>query len=332
MKGHLLAFSLLVLFLSLSLSACASHPPRVAPEVTLEGEPIGGFTAEELRKRLLLAAPRLAMPPKEPSLDPATGGLIPGLDGWQLDVEKTLREALSAPQGASLSYRFSPWLPQKTLQDLPPAPIYRGNPEKKAMAFLINVAWGNEWIPDLLALLEEEQGSATWFLLGRWAEKNPELAETIAQAGQEIASHGYRDGEWESYSPEEIREDILRADEAIQKVTGQKPLWFSTHKGIVTETILATARELGHETILWSADTADWMDLSVEAMVARVEKRLQPGVLVLMHPTPKTAAAAREILRLGKEKGLTLLPLGELLSPRRLEEPGPLAPPKGSPP
>ncbi|MBT9259524.1 MAG: polysaccharide deacetylase family protein [Clostridiales bacterium] len=323
MGRHPIPWIPFLLFVACLSTACGSHPPRVAPGVTLEGRPIGGMTEDELRLELQVMAPRLAMPPKEPYVDPETGGLIPGLDGWRLDVEMTLKDALSAPQGISLAYRFSPWPPQKALRDLPPAPIYRGNPEKEAMAFLINVAWGNEWIPDLLSLLQEEKASATWFLLGRWVERYPDLARSIRDAGQEIASHGYRDGDWETYTTDEIRKDIQMADEAIEKATGVKPVWFSTHRGIVNEAIVTIARELGHETILWSADTADWMDLSVEAMVARVEKRLQPGVLILMHPTPKTAAAAREILRLGKERGLTLLPLGELLSSRRLEGPPP---------
>ena len=34
------------------------------------------------------------------------------------------------------------------LEDLPPAPIYKGHPEKPMVSFIINVAWGNEYFSE----------------------------------------------------------------------------------------------------------------------------------------------------------------------------------------
>src|SRR5699024_3044764 len=40
--------------------------------------------------------------------------------------------------------------PKVNLTSLPPAPIYRGHPDKEMVSLLINVSWGTEHIPTIL--------------------------------------------------------------------------------------------------------------------------------------------------------------------------------------
>lgn len=41
---------------------------------------------------------------------------------------------------------YSQVKPSVHLESLQPEPIYKGNPDKPMVAFLINVAWGNEYL------------------------------------------------------------------------------------------------------------------------------------------------------------------------------------------
>ena len=59
------------------------------------------------------------------------------------------------------------------------------------VSFIINVAWGNEYLSDMLATLKKHHVSATFFLEGRWVQKNPELAKMIADAGHEVGNHSF---------------------------------------------------------------------------------------------------------------------------------------------
>jgi len=59
------------------------------------------------------------------------------------------------------------------------------------VSFLINVAWGNEYLPDILATLKKQNVKASFFLEGRWVQKNPELAKMIVEAGHEVGNHSY---------------------------------------------------------------------------------------------------------------------------------------------
>ncbi len=50
----------------------------------------------------------------------------------------------------------------------PNLPIYRGNAGKRKVAFVINVAWGNEELMEILEILDYYQLKKTFFLVGRW--------------------------------------------------------------------------------------------------------------------------------------------------------------------
>jgi len=114
---------------------------RVAEGVTLEGKSIGGYTAVELGAYLDSVMKQAEMQPIQPQVDNITKGVIPGLAGRMVDRDQTITECLKAEKNAALSYSWQPVLPEPTPLDLP---IYQGNPEKKQITFVVNVAWGND--------------------------------------------------------------------------------------------------------------------------------------------------------------------------------------------
>lgn len=63
----------------------------------------------------------------------------------------------------------------------------------------------------------------TFFVLGWIAEQYPELVRRIAEAGHEIASHGYAHGLIFQQTREAFREDLRRATDAIEKAVGAVP-------------------------------------------------------------------------------------------------------------
>jgi polysaccharide deacetylase family protein (PEP-CTERM system associated) len=72
-----------------------------------------------------------------------------------------------------------------------------------------------------LDLLDEYNIRATFFVLGWVADTAPELVRKVASRGHEIASKGYNHrGIWQM-SPGEFREDLVRAQEALERASGQ---------------------------------------------------------------------------------------------------------------
>ena len=78
----------------------------------------------------------------------------------------------------------------------------------------------------LLALCDELQIRATWFILGWTAERAPELVREIAAAGHEIGCHTYAHPVAFEQSPAEFRDDTRRGRDAIGNALGQAPLAF----------------------------------------------------------------------------------------------------------
>ena len=89
------------------------------------------------------------------------------------------------------------------------------------MAFTCNVAWGNEYIPQLLNVFKERK-LKLHFLEGRWAENYPELVKLIHDHEHEIDNHGYSHAHHANLSYEENLNEIKKAEQVIKNITGKK--------------------------------------------------------------------------------------------------------------
>ena len=72
----------------------------------------------------------------------------------------------------------------------------------------------------MLELFAEADIRATFFVLAWVADRFPELIRRIADAGHEIASHGYHHRLVYDLTPDEFRQDVRRAKHALETVSG----------------------------------------------------------------------------------------------------------------
>lgn len=73
----------------------------------------------------------------------------------------------------------------------------------------------------LLERFAEHNQHGTFFMLGDAASRHPGLALRIAQAGHEIACHGYAHDHLIRLNRESFRHDVLRAKQLLEDQTGQ---------------------------------------------------------------------------------------------------------------
>ncbi|WP_240616777.1 XrtA system polysaccharide deacetylase [Sphingorhabdus sp. YGSMI21] len=79
---------------------------------------------------------------------------------------------------------------------------------------------------EVLALFEEAGIKATFFILGWVAERYPALMRRIADAGHEIANHGYDHARVFTLSPEQFRTDLDRSRKIIEDTSGQQVIGY----------------------------------------------------------------------------------------------------------
>lgn len=210
----------------------------------------------------------------------------------------------------------------------PRKPVYSVPVQERLISFGVNVDWGDEHLPGMLAVLAERDVRVTFFPTGRWARRRPDLIQTMAAAGHELGNHGDQHDHPASLSDGQLAELIRRASAVLEEIAGVKTQLFAPPYGEVDARIARVAAETGHWTIMWTVDTVDWRRPPPETIVQRVLGRVQPGAIVLMHPTEPTLAALPTILDRLLADGWRIVPVGELLRaglapPERHETPSP---------
>ncbi|PWK12659.1 polysaccharide deacetylase family protein [Tumebacillus permanentifrigoris] len=289
--------------------------PDAKPTLAVVSAMAGASPSGSLEQRVQLLEKLYNADPIDARNDPVWKG-VPELNGLKVDVEATIKQAQKAMDGRiPLVAKQIP--PNVTLNDLGAVPIYRGNPEKKQMALMINVAWGTEYIEDLLKTLDEFQVKATFFLDGSWTADHPGVAKQIVVRGHEIGNHAYSHPDMSHLDAGSQRSQITRTNEVIKKATGQTPTLFAPPSGAYNETTVKTAHGQKLRTILWTLDTVDWKKPPASVIEDRVLSRAENGALVLMHPTEPTRDALRTILQGLQKKGYGLVTVSTLLDPVR---------------
>ena len=258
-------------------------------------------------------------PPVNAIIDPIWKA-VPGYNGIEINVDASYKKMKKKNRFNKNDLVFKEVRPDITLDDLDPSPIYKGNSKKAMVAFQINVAWGNEYIPEVLKILKKHDIKATFFLDGSWTKKNPRLAKMIADDGHEIGNHAYSHPDMKQLSNDKIREELTKTNKIIVATTGQTPKWFAPPSGSYRDDVVDIAADLNMKTVLWTVDTVDWKSPNPAEMSYRVVQKIHRGAMVLMHPTKPTAEGLERMITGIQEKGFKIGTVSELLSEKRLRQ------------
>ncbi len=193
-------------------------------------------------------------------------------------------------------------------------PIYQGNPDKKQVAITVNVDWGEEYIPGMLNIFQQNGVKATFFISGRWAGEHQQLVKKIADSGHEIGNHGFSHPHVNELSVEENIEEIKETSKVIEQAAQKRTRYFAPPYGEFNDTVLEAAAKMKHKIILWTVDTVDWQKPPPDEINARVLSRVHNGAIILMHPTEPTIKALPEMIKGLKEQGYQIVSLEKLIA------------------
>ncbi|CAH8770051.1 polysaccharide deacetylase family protein [Paenibacillus dendritiformis] len=244
---------------------------------------------------------------------------IPGYNGLEVDLERTYEANKAKRAGTDITWVMRELPPRVKLDQLEPQPIYRGNPNKKMAGLMINVAWGNEHIEPMLATLKEEKVKATFFLDGSWLKKNPEMAKRIQEEGHELENHAYSHPNMSELSAGLQAQQIEKTKRLLETTLQVKNKWFAPPSGDFNALTVQTAHAHGLKTVLWTVDTVDWKHPNPSDVIRKIDAKVEPGSLILMHPTPSSKAALQGIIRTIRSKGILPGTVSETLSEKRLD-------------
>ncbi|MRN54816.1 polysaccharide deacetylase family protein [Paenibacillus monticola] len=272
---------------------------------------------DTLRRQIESTAAKLSASPVDATVD-RVWKAIPGYNGLEVDVETTYRDALLQGGNTPVKYVYRQIAPKVSLDDLGAQPIYRGNPAKPMVSLMINVAWGNQYIKPMLDILDEEQVKVTFFLDGSWLSHNVELAAEMLKRGHEMENHAYTHPNMSTLSHDRATAEIEKTQKLLKQSLGVTNKWFAPPSGDFDQETVDIATRLGLKTVLWTLDTVDWRNPTPESVIAKITAKVEPGTLILMHPTASSSKALRGMIRGIKGKGLMLGTVSQTLSAERL--------------
>lgn len=193
-------------------------------------------------------------------------------------------------------------------------PIYSVERDDRVISISFDASWGGDQTMGILDLLDEYDAKATFFLVGIWVEKYPELVKEIATRGHEIGNHSAKHPHMTKISEEKMREELRVMDDQLEALIGQRTKLFRPPYGDYNDKVVTVCRDAGYEVVQWSVDSLDWKNLGVQDLITKATRNVQPGDIVLFHNDSKyILEALPTVLKTYKEQGFKLIPVGDIL-------------------
>ncbi|MGI6586736.1 MAG: polysaccharide deacetylase family sporulation protein PdaB [Gracilibacteraceae bacterium] len=193
-------------------------------------------------------------------------------------------------------------------------PIYCVDTPEKKIAISFDAAWGADYTESLLKILKNYDVKSTFFLVGFWVDKYPEMVKRIDEEGHEIGNHSLNHPHMSQLSKEQIVQELTKTSEKIEAITNKKVTLFRPPFGDYNNRLVKTSREMGIQVIQWDVDSLDYKDYGADAIVKRVLSKVKNGSIVLFHNNATyTKDALPVILENLQKENYKIVPVSELI-------------------
>ncbi|BBI31995.1 polysaccharide deacetylase family protein [Cohnella abietis] len=196
--------------------------------------------------------------------------------------------------------------------------------KEKLVALTFDDGPNSRTTPQILDLLLQNETKSTFFIVGKRAERFPDIVKREALEGHEVANHTYSHMYLNSnVSEAKITDELVRTQNKIFELTGQKSPWFRPPGGVYNESVVRIAREKGYKMVLWSwhQDTKDWRSPGTQKIINKVLHNIRNGDIILFHDhvdgSIQTVEALKVILPELKKRGYKMVTVSELIQHRQ---------------
>lgn len=160
--------------------------------------------------------------------------------------------------------------------------LVRGPEEGRQIALTFDDGPSAPFTEQVLDILRRYDVPATFFACGKNVERFPEVVQRIQREGHVLGNHTYSHPLLLFRTPKRMAEEIDRAQDAIEKITGERPSLFRPPYGVRGFRISSILRKRGLRMVQWSGTGYDWK-YAKDAVIRATVRRLAPGVIILLH-------------------------------------------------
>jgi peptidoglycan/xylan/chitin deacetylase (PgdA/CDA1 family) len=220
-------------------------------------------------------------------------------------MEKGARPIKRAAALAVGAAGFAYYHAQVPTSQLYGATICRSRDARGLIALTYDDGPNPRFTESLMSVLERHDAHATFFLVGKWAEREPALAREVQAAGHAIGNHTFTHPTLALCSGDRVQEELSRCRAAVEgagvtfsEVDGaalMRPPWGRRRPGT-----LRAIRAAGYVPVIWSVTGWDWRKgETAETIAARCSKKAGDGDVILLHDGVHTEPAGDRAASVG---------------------------------
>lgn len=182
--------------------------------------------------------------------------------------------------------------------------VCRLNADEKVVALTFDDGPDSVITPQILDVLSDCEVQALFFCIGRKMEGQERLLRRIVDEGHGLGNHSYSHTAFFPLWPlAKMKKDIQKCGEQLSLFTRRRP-FFRPPFGVTNPTVAKAVAQLGYRTMGWNVRSFDTTKRDYRSVVKRINKKLQPGSIILLHDTtPAMPEILKEIIHHARQQG-----------------------------
>lgn len=185
------------------------------------------------------------------------------------------------------------------------------NLETKKIALTFDDGPHPKYTPMLLDGLKERNISAAFFLMGKNAEKYPDVVKRIEEEGHTIGNHSYSHVQLSEMKELEACKEMTKANQVIENITGKTPDYIRPPYGSWSHNLDCITNMI---VVLWDVDPLDWKCKNTGLIVKRVVSKVKEDDIILLHDSYKTTVEATfQIIDTLEKEGYEFVGLDDMI-------------------
>jgi len=162
---------------------------------------------------------------------------------------------------------------------------FTGNPQQaRSIALTFDDGPNDPYTFQLLEILAKFDAKATFFMIGRYVDRRPDIAQAVVDAGHIVGNHTYSHPNLIFQSKWQVQDEIERCERALTDAVGDRhSRLFRPPFGGRRPTTLRNAKATGLTPVMWNVTGWDWNASSAQSIQRKVDAQIRGGDVVLLH-------------------------------------------------
>ncbi len=183
--------------------------------------------------------------------------------------------------------------------------------EVKKIALTFDDGPHPQYTEQLLDGLKERNVKATFFVTGEHASLHPDMIKRMDEEGHLIGNHTYSHMQLTSGNRETFREELIRTNQVLSKITGKEVVFVRPPYGSWDKSF---EKELNMLPVMWNIDPLDWCTDDASRVISRVLKAADENAIILMHDYYESSVtAALQIVDELQSQGYSFVTVEEIV-------------------